>query len=168
MKYTLFFLVMIIFLFGCKETVDPLDQNKLTASVINESPTCKNSNSLALKMIDVLDTFSCIEYSYDVNNKQLLLKHINAGFNCCSSRFKSGLLLEGDTIIVEEYEEGEVCDCECLYDLDIVIENVSLQRYYFKINDDSLNFELDLKRESSGSYCVTKKEYPWGMSLTTQ
>jgi len=65
---------MIIFLFGCKETVDPLDQNKLTASVINENPTCKINNSLALKIADTPDTLSCIEYSYDVKKNNCCLR----------------------------------------------------------------------------------------------
>lgn len=168
MKYTLFFLVMIFFLFGCKETVDPLDQNKLTASVINENPTCKNNNSLTLKIADTPDTLSCIEYSYDVNKKQLLLTHINAAFNCCPLGIDAEAVLNGDSIVVNEQEKmgEEACDCICLYDLDIMIENVSLQRYYFKINDESLIFELFLTKEVDGYYCVTKKEYPWGMSLT--
>lgn len=168
MKHTLFFLAMIIFLFGCKETVDPLDQNKLTASVMNKNPTCKKDNSLALKIADTPDTLSCIEYSYDANKKQLLLTHINTVFNCCLSGIDAEAVLNGDSIVVNEQEklDGYGCHCVCLYDLDVMIENVSLQRYYLKINDESLNFEPDLTKEVDGYYCVTKKEYPWGMSLT--
>jgi hypothetical protein len=77
--------------------------------------------------------------------------------------------LIGDTIQIQEYETASACRCNCLYDLDIEIEGVDLSKYQIKFvepyagDQAELIFWIDLTDEISGSYSVTRKNYPWGV-----
>lgn len=76
--------------------------------------------------------------------------------------------VKGDTIIIEEYEKNGICDCNCLFDLDIELQGVIAGKYQIKfiepyaIGQQEILFEVDLTTNESGGYCVTRKKYPWG------
>lgn len=118
---------------------------------------------------DIPDTLSCIEYSFDIDRKELILKHVNAGFNCCPESLYCDVSLLGDTIIIEEFEQDGLCDCLCLFDVDIKLEGVEQRKYFIIIVEpyaeggELLNFEMDLVNNFEDSYCVTRRGYPWGM-----
>ena len=108
----------------------------------------------------------CIEYDYD-GSGTLLLKHVNAGFNCCPEMDNS-IIIDGDTIIVREVETEGLCDCLCLFDLDYEIINLPAGVYmikvvepYFHPGEDPLEFQLNLEEAVSGSFCVRRYFYPW-------
>ena len=140
---------------------------ELTGEIINHSD-CKSYKSTEANN-NVSDTLSCIEYSYDVLLKELMIKHINAGFNCCPESLYCDVSVHNDTIIIEEFEQDGLCDCLCLFDLDIKLKGVDQGKYYMKIvepyveSEELINFDLDLVNNYEGSWCVIRKNYPWGM-----
>ena len=95
--------------------------------------------------------------------------HVNTGFNCCPQGFYCNLSLKNDTIIIEEFENSSLCDCNCLYDLNIEVKGVGAKKNQFKFieaycgEQEKLEFPIDLPALEQGSYCVTKTNYPWGI-----
>jgi hypothetical protein len=111
---------------------------------------------------------SCVEYYYD-GSGELLLTHINAGFNCCPDTIVSSIALENGIIIIEEIETGGLCNCNCLFDLQFRIDNIPPGVYVLKFiepylsgDDPPFEFTLDLSSSISGMYCVPRLNYPWG------
>jgi hypothetical protein len=113
----------------------------------------------------------CVEYYYDGENT-LLLKHINAGFNCCPDQILANITIQGNTITIQENESLEPsggCDCLCLFDVDYQISNLSPGEYTIRIDgmyleegDEELEFTVDLSTSPSGIFCVYRDHYPWG------
>jgi hypothetical protein len=106
----------------------------------------------------------CMEYSYD-GEGVLLLKHINAEFNCCPESITADISIEDSVITIEEHESfanGKLCTCLCLYDLDFEIRNLEPGEYTIKVispyihpNKELLEFTITLSSSpSSGRYCV--------------
>jgi hypothetical protein len=108
----------------------------------------------------------CIEYAYLLGDT-LLLKHINAGFNCCPTLYTDIHIDEG-TITITEIEIESPCDCGCLFDLDYRIVNlpageytVSIVEPYVRAGDEKLEFSMNLASTPAGAYCVPRDHYPW-------
>jgi len=145
---------------------DKEQENTLTGNLINHTG-CKVFKSYIIP--NTPDTLSCINYSFDPSNNKLTLNHINAGFNCCPGSLYCDIKMINDTIIIQEFEKEALCDCDCLYDLEIELTGVFPKIYYLKFiepyigDQEKLFFQLDLEHNNQGSYCVTRKRYPWGM-----
>lgn len=113
---------------------------------------------------------SCVQYTYDPAKRTLRLLHVNAGFNCCPEKFGVDVKLEEDVITVTESEVGPNCRCNCLYDLDILIEHVPVGSYrvvfeepYRSEKEQAIDFRIDLAAETAGEHCVPRTMYPWGV-----
>ncbi len=160
-------LAAIISLFTIYSCEKNNNSNILSGKLINNTG-CKNSKSSNL-ISEIPDTLSCVNYSFDVNNNRLTIKHINAGFNCCPDSLYCEISENNDTIVIKEFEAFALCNCNCLYDLDIEINGVRLKKYQIKFVEpysgaqEKLEFEINLNINASGSYCVTRNLYPWGM-----
>jgi hypothetical protein len=156
-----------VLIIGCeKEKTKKTDLN-VQGRVLSISD-CKNNKS-AGELNETPKNSSCIEYSFDQNNNKLSLQHINSGFNCCPDSVYCIVNFNNDTIIVQEYESQSGCQCDCLYDLEIEINGIESKEYFVKIiepysgEQDKLYFDIDLSANISGSYCVTRNGYPWGL-----
>ena len=171
MKTAVFKILLVLFIggfvLGCeKEKEDPPVEisGKLTSNM-----ECKDLFKSAFEANTTPDSLSCIEYTFSQVDSILTLRHINAGFNCCPEELWGEISTSGDTILIEEFEKSALCDCDCLYDLDIVIEGVVEGKYHIKMVEPyaqgqrELFFEIDLEKETNGSYCVLRKRYPWGI-----
>jgi len=110
----------------------------------------------------------CVEYDYN-GTSVLLLKHVNAGFNCCPGTISADIDVLGGVIRIKEKESSSLCDCSCLYDIDY--EFVSVRPGLYRISvvgpyqiegDPPLEFLVDLTGAASGSFCVERTHYPWG------
>ena len=163
--YTIVFVGILIFLsYSCEK--NQVNNSDITGKLIKNTD-CKTFKSANIDSVDS-DTLSCILYSFDPSVNKLILKHVNAGFNCCPESLYCTVSLNNDTIIIQEFEKESLCRCNCLYDLDIELNGVESKTYYIKIiepyaiNEEKLNFELDLDYSNEGSYCVTRKHYTWG------
>lgn len=109
----------------------------------------------------------CIYYEYS-NQGALVLKHVNAAFNCCPEKIEADISIENGTIAIAEREENGLCDCMCLYDLDYEIRNLPLGAYqitvkepYVPNGEDPMSFSVDLGLEPEGKFCVEREAYPW-------
>lgn len=155
----------IIFLAGCNHEKAPVTSG-ITGSVTDHSD-CKQFQAANLNFTEP-DTFSCVQYSYDPANFKLSMQHINAGFNCCPEEIYCEIHTSNDTIIIQEFEKEQACNCLCLFDLDIEVNNVDQNKYVLKFvepyaeGQEELIFGIDLTSGNEGEYCVIRKGYPWG------
>lgn len=164
----------IILLFGLmtisceKKGENDNEQLIITGQLISNS-ACKNGLKSGHQPIETPDSLSCVEYSFEEESNKLTLKHINAGFNCCPDSLYCDVRLNGDTILIQEFEKKAECRCNCLYDMVIEINGVDITNYQVKFiepyiaEQDKLVFEIDLTKDQAGSFCVTRKKYPWGV-----
>jgi hypothetical protein len=125
---------------------------------------CKNE-----KMLAADSNQTCVEYSYNAAEETLSLKHINTAFNCCPDKLYCNIRIENDTIFLEESERKQDCLCMCLYDMEAEVYGVKAQSYTVKYDEpylgdaEELVFEIDLQIHPTGTYCVERTNYPWGI-----
>jgi len=151
---------------SCSKDLMPISDKNLKVTLWGD-PQCKGLIRAVLND-DVSNSQSCIEYSYNESLRLLSIKHLNAGFNCCPDTFSCTALIREDTIIIREFEKHMGCKCNCLYDVEMDVEGVLPGKYQLQIiepyilNQDILCFELDLKNQKKGTWCVNRWIYPWG------
>ena len=144
-------------------------QGKITGTLINTSD-CLFQKS-AHTDDETPDTLSCVYFNFDKKNEKLTLSHKNAAFNCCPGELSTTFSLSGDTLIIEEAEETSGCNCNCLFDLDMKIEGIISKTYVIKFVEPYIGdhpviiFDIDLTSEQQGSFCLTRKFYPYGLSI---
>ena len=142
-------------------------ESSISGRLVSQS-VCKSSKGESVKS-DISDDQSCITYFYNGATKKLLVSHINAGFNCCPGKILCKAELAGNTLIITERESSAMCSCNCLFDLEIEIDNLDPQVYTVKViepycgDQEKLIFNIDLLSSPQGSFCVSRKQYPWGM-----
>jgi hypothetical protein len=142
------------------------EKNNLSSNGLISHSECKGKSKSTA--IETPDSISSIEYSFDSPNGKLSIKHINAAFNCCFDSLFCDIIVNKDTIIIQECETiKQACYCDCLYDLNIEVNDIVPQKYFIKITEPlcgdqpRLNFEIDLQKDKKGSYSVIRKKYPW-------
>ncbi len=135
-------LVFSLIIAGCER-----EKQQVTATLKDHSG-CKNMKSASDS--DVPNTQSCINWAYDNSTGVLSLTHVNAGFNCCPDKLSCDISLVGDTLVVKEKEKSALCNCNCLFDLFIEINNLEPQSYIIRIGEpycgeqQKLIFNVDL------------------------
>lgn len=155
---------------SCDQESESVKQLDLKGDVVYRS-SCKSGLRAESGSIDVPDTLSRVEYSYDGASNILSVRHLNAGFNCCPDSVYCTISLSGDTILVNEHETYGLCNSNCLYDLGMEITNVLAKKYQVKFvepfigDNEPLLFEVDLSKRANGSFSVVRKQYPWGRML---
>ena len=170
MKYLIFILTAISFLAiqSCDRLPNDCDcYQDITAEVTNFTD-CKNDQTELF--FDGYDkTTTAIEYTYDESTKSLMLRHINANFNCCPGKIYCGFEIDDNVIVVQELSEKEDCRCICLYDVDFLLNNVEKGIYTIAIKELYieealwLQFDIDLNESTSGVFKQTREFYPWGV-----
>jgi hypothetical protein len=156
---------------ACEEKSENNEENDQTdvSGWLTYHTDCKDTFKSGIEEKVTSDTLSCIQYEYDEAESILKIKHINAGFNCCPEELYCHFSFSGDTIVITESEKDHLCHCNCLYDLDMVLQNVEEKKYRIKLiepyaeSQAALNVEIDLASNTEGSFCVTRKLYPWGI-----
>ncbi|NMC44905.1 MAG: hypothetical protein GYA46_13385 [candidate division Zixibacteria bacterium] len=109
----------------------------------------------------------CIEYQYD-GQGTLLLRHANAGLNCCPEDFAAVITVVDGVITIDETPIPGFCDCLCLFNLDYTVINLppgtytlSILEQCLHVGDLPLKGTIDLMTAPSGSFCLTRDHYPW-------
>ena len=159
-------LLLGVFLLSCnKDKTENLEIGQL----ISHSD-CKDFNTKSSSLTESYGPDkSCVTYSYNPQNKKLTFKHINSAFNCCPGILFCQIEVLNDTIRIIENEENADCRCNCLYDLDINVLNIELDKYQVIIDEpycldqEKINFEIDLAVNDTGEFLVTRTIYPWGI-----
>lgn len=169
-----FFVVILtlLFLFACSTDnsktpvcVNPFDNEK-AGRLINRTD-CKNSAGVFL--INVNSTHEAITFNYYSGYKILQLSHINAAFNCCPKKITASYKFINDTIKIFEKEAEAGCHCECLYDVNYELRNISEGIYHIEIygpiTDGSyhtpLAFDVDVLNHKDSVFALYRGFYPW-------
>ncbi len=160
---TIVILLIQLLILSCEK-----DTTDISGSVTYFSD-CKSLKHSSHARADVPDTLDCIYYSFITRGSLLSLEHINAAFNCCPGTIYCEVRQCGDTLVIEEFEEAPRCDCCCLYDINIEVRGIDAEVSYLKIIEpyagekERMVFKVDLRQDQTGSHCVTRDRYPWGM-----
>jgi len=156
----------LILLGGCNNSEEIIEPSAISGKLTNHSE-CKSGKSGNLKT-DYSDSVSCVQYTYNEHDQTLIFHHINAGFNCCPEGLYCEISSSNDTIIIQEFENEQACNCDCLFDLDIELQGVDKKIYQVMFiepyiqGQEELFFEMDLTSGTEGEYCVVRTVYPWG------
>ena len=169
MKRAIFIIstIFVIVFPGCENNKEDPGKLTLTGKLVSHTD-CKNGKKSLIGIKEIPDTLSCINYSYDSLNHKLSIEHINAGFNCCPESIYCKIALKNDTITITEYEAKALCDCDCLYDLDIVVNGAVSGKFAIRFiepycgDQERIIFSVDLVKNKTGSFCVKRDQYPWG------
>jgi hypothetical protein len=159
--------LLLLTLCSCQKEPENQKELNLSVKLLTEDPECNHLKSAGI-IRSTPNSQSCIEYSFDQSTKKLLIKHINAGFNCCPESLWCTATYRNDSIVIQEFEKHIGCKCNCLYDLEMEVEGVESGNYQLRVIEPYLGtqkpliFTLDLKSQKQGSFCVTRKQYPWG------
>lgn len=157
--------VLLAVISGCKKSEEVLPD---PTGVLLQSTGCKavqSDNGLNGTLDEGVD--DCIEYSFD-GQSTLVLKHINAGFNCCPGEVTAEITFNGNVVTIEEAESDQGCHCLCLFDLDFEVVNLKPGVYSIRIiepyvedGNQVLEFDLNLVSTSTGRFCLNRTYYPW-------
>lgn len=160
-------LLIVIWAVSCAKNNE--NNGSVSGALVSHSE-CKNGekNSLAT---GPADTLSCVEYEYLAENKTLRISHLNAGFNCCPGELSCEADIINHELKITESEEEPGCNCMCLFDLEIEITDLEPGIYSLRLiepyigNQAELITVIDLNASPTGTFCVIRKDYPWGMSI---
>lgn len=157
-----FFLIM---QFSCRKSNDPAGNPN---GYVTKFSDCKNAkNSYSDQHFSSLE--SCIVYDYFSSTNVLKLWHNDAAFNCGMTKVTCSVNLSNDTLTITEKEAANIADCDCLFDVEMQVDNLKSGKYFIYIkepyvgNQQKLIFAVDLDKDPSGEYCVPRSNYPWGM-----
>jgi hypothetical protein len=151
---------------GCKKSSEavPLPSGELTGT-----NGCKGavSNSDSPGGITLASSIQdCVQYQYD-GNSQLILNHINAGFNCCPGQISADIQISGNTITITEAESQQGCKCLCLFDVDYLIQDLTPGTYTIILiglyleGGQHHEFSINLNQATSDTICIDRGHYPW-------
>jgi hypothetical protein len=152
---------------GCKKSTEV---QPVPTGVLLQSNGCKNFLANA---VGKLNDFGpgphedCLEFQYN-GIDTLVLRHINAGFNCCPGEITADIDFNNRLITITEREQEQGCLCLCLFDLDYEVVNLVPGIYTIRIiepyvegGDEILELTLELWSATSGTHCVPRDYYPW-------
>lgn len=165
MKRNLSFLFLLGLLATCTSDNESPAEMELSIRLLG-NPKCVYLKSDENRR-ETPESQSCIEFVYDQDNRKLILKHINAGFNCCPESLWCNVILRNDTIIIREFEKQQGCKCNCLYDLDLEVLGIEPAKYCLWIIEPYLGTqkpligEMNIQACKTGNFCVWRTSYPW-------
>ena len=159
------FLSILAFSISCqnKEEEDPQYGKPMSNHGCNDNKIDKSGKNAP-------DTLSCVYYTYNMEKKQLHIEHKNTAFNCCVDLLLFNDQIQNDTILIKEMEHNGQCNCLCLYDIEMKVENIKAQKYILKITEayaeqeNPFIFEIRLDSIISGRFCLQRYNYPYGIT----
>lgn len=166
MKIISLFLILFFLMFSCTSEFENPEEMNLKIS-LHGNPQCNGLKSTE-RLSETPTSQSCVEFVFERDNRKLILKHLNAGFNCCPESLWCTVVYRNDTIVVQEFEKNMGCKCNCLYNLDIEVDGIEPGNFVmqfiepYAVNQEKLSFEIDLRNNAEGSFCASRTNYPWG------
>lgn len=125
-----------------------------TIGVLKDYSDCGGFDDERFGFYPLVDS-TCVLWDY--NDNTLLLRHLNAFFNCCLDYIQVQITVNENSILIRESEHApNPCFCLCPYDVDMEIYNLSPDVYNMLIlAPDCTEFwaTLDLIQEPEGSEC---------------
>jgi len=160
MKKSLLWIVCgLLAMTGCTDDGDNSPSNQKEIELKNFSNSGCKSNEDRTRSDDnawkEVFNYGCIHEGY------LYVTHQNAMFNCCLDRLEADVSVEGNQIIIGEYESygaGEGCYCICPYDLSYEIgpldEGKTYVIYIGHKGNESKVAEFEFRNSMSGVWEV--------------
>ena len=151
---------------GCQKDIETDDPPVISGQLTSHSD-CKFNKS-SVSEWEIPCTQSCVNYSFNAATNKIHMTHVNAGFNCCPDSLYCTTTISKDTIIIRESEKSAGCQCDCLFDLELELTGIELKNYQVRFiepysgDQEKILFEMDLTLNNTGSFCVTRTQYPWG------
>lgn len=165
------FIGIMVFIIGLISltNISSCKKDNIITSEPNQIEVTKTGCKTEFLIVADSSNHDCVEYS--IINKILHLKHINAAFNCCPNKVYALASISHDTILITEKEIlTQPCKCNCLYDIEYDIPNVTDSFYVIVVNEpyvadetEKLIFDLNPVLTSIGDFCKTRTTYPWGL-----
>lgn len=125
---------------------------------------CNGFKDRKIKKFD--NNTSYVAYNY--KDETLSLTHYNAAFNCCPKSISAQSKIDNNEIHIKEIENtfSQSCDCTCLYDLEIEVDNIITDIYEISFDEvygeDEINFSIDLDKNTSGILSYERTYSPYG------
>ena len=108
----------------------------------------------------------CVVIDYSAG-QTLTVRHYNTVFNCCPEDPFAEVIVDGNTINVNEYATG-ICDCMCLFDIFYEIPNITPGEYTIIVSEcwppnTDHTYTIDLSTTPYDSICIERNDYPYPM-----
>ncbi len=151
---------------GCQDSGENPDQ---ATGRLLRTDGCKSFSQDGAAGLAVASSEDCLEYRFD--GSVLRLKHVNACFNCCPGEVRADVRVSGRGITITESEQMAGCYCQCLFDLDLEVDNLPPGSYLIQViepyvpeGEEPLTFAVQLEAGAAGRFCVERATYPWDVS----
>jgi hypothetical protein len=146
----------------CETDTTFTNENKIIGKLVTHSG-CKSSQKSTDTTRNSENDKTCIEYAYNSSTKKLELKHTDAPFNCCPDSLYCVVTKTANTVFVRECEAQPMCNCGCVYDLEIEITGIHAGPYEIIVENPYLSktsFTVDLSEKKEGSSCDPNVPFP--------
>jgi len=160
--------LLLILPIACNDSASGPENDNITGVMVAASG-CK-TYEMGKAAGDIPADQSCILYEYAPFGK-LYITHYNAGFNCCTD-VDADVSVSDGVITITEKESGDYCHCLCLFDIEMEISQLPAKGYTVRIielyrnaDDNPIEFTIDLDEKPTGSVCVDRDYYPWGIYI---
>lgn len=120
---------------------------------------CKNSTKANPPL-----NMDCVVIDYGPS-QTLAVRHYNTVFNCCPLEPFAEVVVDGNTINVMEYSNGQ-CDCMCVFDIFYEIPNIPAGEYTIVVSEcwppnTDHTYTIDLSTTPYDSICIERNDYPY-------
>lgn len=117
------------------------------------------------------DNETCVEWTYE--DGRLHFTHQNAALNC-EPEPELRIDVEDQIILVSEEEKSCTGKRLCLTNMEGTLDDLPIEVYTLVFdepfrdpNDAKLKGAIDLRSQTSGSFCVERTRYPWESNTTS-
>jgi len=106
----------------------------------------------------------CVVIDYD-GSQTLAIRHYNTVFNCCPLDTYAEVIIDNNTIYVNEYDIGQ-CYCMCVFDIFYEIPNIAPGEFTIIVSEcwpqnTDHTYTIDLSTTPYDSICIERSGYPY-------
>ncbi len=88
-----------------------------------------------------------VAYKYDPMTRECVIISYDVNLTCCGE-VGSSTTVEENTIVIKGYQTGDICRCQCVYDITTKVQGLEMQQYRFVVDGDE--FEVDFSQVTEG------------------
>ena len=92
-------------------------------------------------------TDTLVSYKYDPLTEECIIVSYDVKLTCCGD-VASMTTLEENAIIIKGYQTGDICRCQCVYDITTKVQGLKKQKYRFVV--DGEEFVVDFSQATEG------------------
>lgn len=92
-------------------------------------------------------TDTLVSYKYDPLTEECIIVSYDVKLTCCGD-VASMTTLEENAIIIKGYQTGDICRCQCVYDITTKVQGLKKQKYRFVV--DEVEFVVDFSQATEG------------------